>query len=205
MFKLFFPAQEVIKENRSWLIMAAVIFMACTTLFYLTASADMDAVEQSSVFNLEQFENLFSLIIDSGPLIAIALIFMNNFLSMAQMLLLGVLAGLSPLVTLAFNGALVGVLLSLSVQEGVFLLPLIAFGLMPHGIFDLFAFFLCAALGLKFGYHCIAFPLPGKTRLQSYRYIWKEAISILPLVVLLLLIAAVIEMKVTPFLLELVL
>jgi stage II sporulation protein M len=114
-----------------------------------------------------------------------------------------VLAGISTLFTLGINGALVGVLLSLSVQEGMPLLPLIMLGIMPHGIFELFAFFLCGAIGLKFGYHCVASPLPGINRVESFRYIWKEAISILPLVVTLLILSAFVEMFITPRLFQL--
>ncbi len=205
MFRFFFPVGRVIAENRSWLFMATAIFLSCSIAFYFTPVFSDPASEPVLDAQLEGLEGLFSLIMDTSPPIGIALIFMNNFLSMAQMLLLGFLAGVSPLVTLGLNGALVGALLSFSTQEGVPLLAMIAFGLLPHGIFELFAFFLCAAIGLKFGYHCVASPLPGKTRGQSFRFIWKEAISILPLVVLLLVIAAAVEILITPRLLDLVL
>ncbi len=202
MFRLFFPAGQVIRENRSWIIMAACIFLACSVFFYFTPAFSEPAAEPVIDEQLELLEGLLSLIMDTAPPVGIALIFMNNFLSMVQMLLLGFLAGISPLITLGVNGALVGALLSFSAQEGVPLLRMIAFGLLPHGIFELYAFFLCAAIGLKFGFHCVASPLPGKTRGQSFRYIWKEAISILPLVVLLLIAAAAIEILITPRLLQ---
>jgi len=204
-FKLFFPAGWVISENRSWLIMAGAIFLGSSIAFYFTPVFSEPAAEQAVDLQLEQLEEILSLIMNATPAVGISLIFMNNFLSMAQMLVLGFLAGISPLLTLGLNGALVGALLSFSAQEGTPLLPMIMFGLLPHGIFELFAFFLCGAIGLKFGYHCTASPLPGKTRGQSFRYIWKEAISVLPLVVALLVAAACIEVLVTPRLLELVL
>ncbi len=204
MFKLFFPIKQVIRENRSWLMMSTFIFMSSALVFYYTTSSTGEAAGQTTDIELSQLEELFQMILEATPLISALLIFMNNFLSMAQMLLLGAVAGISPLVTLGLNGALVGILLSLSVQQGTPLLPVIVLGLLPHGIFELFAFFLCGAIGLKFGYHCIASPLPGKTRLQSFKFIWKEAISVLPLVVLLLIIAAFIEILITPRLLEII-
>lgn len=205
MLRLFFPVKQVIKENRSWLFMAAAIFMVSSIFFYFTPAFTASAAEEAMDTQLEQLESLFSLIMETSPLVGISFIFMNNFLSMAQMLLLGFLAGISPLITLGINGALVGALLSFSGQEGMSVLAMIVFGLLPHGIFELFAFFLCGAIGLKFGYHCIASPLPDKTRGQSFRFIWKEAISILPLVVILLVAAAVIEVLITPQLIELIL
>ncbi len=185
--------------------MAAVIFMASAVVFYFMPVSSQPAAEGAVDGQLDQLEDLFSMILGTTPMISVLLVFMNNFLSMAQMLLLGFLAGISPLVTLGLNGALIGIVLALSAGESAALLPLIFLGLLPHGIFELFAFFLCGAIGLKFGFHCIASPLPGKTRSESFRYIWKEAISVLPLVVLLLIIAALIEILITPRLLETIL
>ncbi len=205
MFHLFFPLTQVISKNRGWIVMAAVIFMASAVVFYFMPVSSQPAAEGAVDGQLDQLEDLFSMILGTTPMISVLLVFMNNFLSMAQMLLLGFLAGISPLVTLGLNGALIGIVLALSAGESAALLPLIFLGLLPHGIFELFAFFLCGAIGLKFGFHCIASPLPGKTRSESFRYIWKEAISVLPLVVLLLIIAALIEILITPRLLETIL
>ncbi len=119
------------------------------------------------------------------------------------MLLLGAVAGITPLLTLVLNGAIIGVIAFQAAEAGIPLLPLLILGIAPHGIFELFAFFLCGALGLKFGYHSVASPLPGKTRLESFKYIWKEAISVLPLVTILLMVAALVEIMVTPRLLGL--
>jgi stage II sporulation protein M len=205
MFTLFFPVKQVIRNNRSWLIMAAAIFTFSAVIFYYTTASTEPLGGEPIDGQLDQLQELFTFILETKPVISALLIFMNNFLSMAQMLLLGAAAGISPLFTLGVNGALVGVLLSLSVQEGLPLLPIIFLGILPHGIFELFAFFLCGALGLKLGYHCVASPLEGKTRMESFRYIWKEAIAVLPLVVTLLIAAAFIEMMITPRLFETIL
>lgn len=202
---IFFPVKQVIRDNRSWIIMAFAIFMITASAFYLTTSLAPAGVEQAVETPMEDLLGFVSLLMETEPLISVLLIFMNNFISMAQMLILGVIAGISPLFTLGVNGALIGVLLSVAAQEGIPLLPTVLYGILPHGIFELSAFFLCGAIGLKFGYHCIASPLPGKTRMQSFRYIWKEAISIIPIVVGLLLVAAFIEMLITPHLITRVL
>lgn len=202
MLTLFFPAKQVIRDNRSWLVLATAIFMICAVAFYLGTAYSEPVDDQVMDSQLGMLQELFAFLIEAKPLVSALLVFMNNFLSMAQMLILGVLAGISPLFTLGINGALVGVLLSLSVQEGIPLLPLIMLGIMPHGIFELFAFFLCGAIGLKFGYHCVASPLPGINRIESFRYIWKEAISILPLVITLLIISAFVEMFITSRLIQ---
>ncbi len=205
MLRLFFPPQQVIRDNRSWLVISSSIFFICIAVFFLAAPAADLPADEAAAGQFNQLLGFFDFIMDAPPVISALLIFMNNFLSMAQMLLLGVIAGISPLITLGLNGALVGALFGISAGQGAPLLQMIVFGILPHGIFELPAFFLCGALGLKFGYHCVASPLPGMTRLQSFRYIWKETISVLPLIVLLLLCAAFIEILVTPHLLERVL
>ncbi|MBW6463273.1 MAG: stage II sporulation protein M [Dethiobacteria bacterium] len=197
---IFFPVKQVIRDNRNWIMMAFTIFIVSAFAFYLTTSLAPAEVDQAAGTPLEELLGFVSLLMETEPFISALLIFMNNFISMAQMLILGVVAGISPLFTLGVNGALIGVMLSVTVQEGVPLLPIVLYGILPHGIFELSAFFLCGAIGLKFGYHCIASPLPGKNRMQSFRYIWKEAISIIPIVVGLLLAAAFIEMLITPHL-----
>lgn len=184
--------------------MAAGIFFCGVLLLALSAPAFSQVGGEVGQLPLEELDGMLSLILEAAFPINAILIFLNNFLSMAQMLLLGVLAGISPLFTLALNGALVGMVMAASAAEGLPVGAIVVLGILPHGIFELFAFFLCGAMGLKFGYH-LFFPLPGKNRLASYRHIWKETISVLPLVVILLAAAAVIEVLLTPRLLALVL
>lgn len=199
---MFFPIRTVLRQNRSWLVMAAAIFGTGIIYFY-RQTADQGSSISANLLGqqLDHLVSLFKLLEEIHPLISVLIIFINNFLAMIQMLLFGFLAGLSPLVTLFFNGALIGSLASIISREGLPLWSYVFWGILPHGIFELWAFFVCGGIGLKFGYHCIASPLPGMTRRQSYRYIWKEAISVLPLIVTLLLLAAVIEIYVTKYLL----
>ncbi|MGM0652452.1 MAG: stage II sporulation protein M [Bacillota bacterium] len=206
MFTFFFPVRKVLSNNRSWIIISTFIFFICLSLFSYAAPFVLpEAAEQPVDNQFDQLMGVFDFILDAPPAISALMVFMNNFLSMAQMLLLGFIAGISPLITLGLNGALVGVIFSISAEQGTSLLPLIIYGILPHGIFELPAFFICGALGLKFGYHCTASPLPGKSRLQSYRFIWKETIAVLPLIVLLLFAAALIEIFITSQLIEMVL
>lgn len=197
------PAARVLKHNRSWLLLAVLIFTAGGIYSCYTGITSGGGAPLAGA-GLEELQVLFDLILGSNPVIAVMLLFMFNFITLAQMILLGVFAGVSPLFTLFLNGRMLGTLAIAAAGEGLPLLPLFFLGILPHGIFELPAFFICGAMGLKFGYHCVAFPLPGKTRLQSLKYIWKETISVLPPAVLLLLAAALVEVMVTPRLLGLV-
>lgn len=100
---------------------------------------------------------------------------------------------------LLFNGLGVGMLL------GTFPAALygktLLFGILPHGLFELFALFLAATLGMKIGYIWFV-PLKGMTRLQSFLHVLREIRDALLLLFLLIALAAVIEGTLTPLLLE---
>ena len=195
-FSLLIPVKDVLRRNRNWLILAAVIFAAGA--FYAGLGATFQAELPADMENqFVELEQLFEIILNNPPLITASLVFTKNFAAMIQMLFFGALAGISPLATLFLNGYLLGVVAAAVKAGGGSVAGAIILGILPHGIFELSAFFLCGALGLKMGYHCIAAPLPGKTRLQSFKYIWKEVVSVIPLVTILLLGAALIEIFVT--------
>lgn len=196
-FSLLMPVKDVLRQNRNWLIMAAVIFLVGSLCSYLSGTYHVETLPGLEE-QLDGLEQLFNLILDNPPLISALLVFLNNFITMIQMLFLGVLAGISPLVTLFANGYILGVVAASYQAMGGSIPAMIFLGILPHGIFELSAVFLCGALGLKFGFHCVATPLPEMTRRQSFKYIWKEAISVIPLVVALLLGAALIEIFITP-------
>ncbi len=182
--------------------MALLFFLTGLFVFYYFTLQSGWLPDSAIGQQFSQLQELFKAIDNAPTAVTAALIFMNNFLSMAQMLLLGFLAGLSPLLTLFLNGALMGAVAGLLQQQGMPVFSFLLLGILPHGVFELTSFFICGGLGLKLGYHCLASPLPGKTRGESFRYIWKEAISVLPLVVFLLVAAAIVETYFTSALLQ---
>ena len=193
----FFPVMQVIKNNRSWLIISLLIF--ALGFFSFMGNNLASGQEQGEIINQEMMvflEQIVEFIEESHPLMGSLLIFLNNLVSSLQMLFLGVILGISPLLTLLVNGAVLGTVSVQVLGEGASPWFLVA-GIVPHGIPELAAFFICSALGLKIGYHTIISPLPDKSRKQSFKFIWKEIISVLPLVVVLLFIAAVIEIYIT--------
>lgn len=197
-----FSINEFLKENKNWIIIAILIFVAGAALCCLPLAAGESAsLDQLIGAQLEDLEHIIKTLQDMPPPVLVLLIFINNLISMGQMLLLGFLAGLSPLFTLFVNGVIIGNITSAISQEGYSIWPFLCLGILPHGIFELSAFFICGALGLKFGYHCVASPLPGLSRKQSFFYIWREVISIMPLILILLAIAAVMEIYISQALL----
>jgi stage II sporulation protein M len=80
---------------------------------------------------------------DSHPLIIILILFLKNALASFIALWSGALLGIIPAVTAVQNGALVGVVF---LWKGSFSTVLL--NILPHGIFELPAFFIACGLGL---------------------------------------------------------
>ena len=199
MFSLLMPVKDILKRNRNWLILALSIFLIGALLSFpglFFQEGPLPGAESQ----IGELQKLVELIMDSPPIISSMMIFLNNMITVVQMLFLGVIAGISPLATLFLNGYILGIAAASCRAAGFSVTTMIVLGILPHGIFELSAVFICAALGLKLGYHCTISPLPDKTRLQSFKYIWKEIVSVMPLVVLLLFCAALIEIFITPHL-----
>jgi uncharacterized membrane protein SpoIIM required for sporulation len=94
----------------------------------------------------------------------------------------------------------IGIGIGSLMAEGTYFLkcgPLAAlFTLIPHGVFELLAYFFASALSLKVGFSVIK-PPEGKTRLEAIKVGYKDMLILYPLLVLLLLIAALIESKIS--------
>ncbi len=76
-------------------------------------------------------------------------IFLNNFSICLLTIILGTIFAIFPIVTLISNGFIVGFVARLAVNaQGI----LILWKLFPHGIFELPAILLSAAMGIKIGF-----------------------------------------------------
>ncbi len=191
-------------NNANWFVLTAFFFALgiIAPIFFITE--DVFLLTELTSGQKEILEEMAKEIFEGPPLRGILLIFFNNFFSSLFVMFLGVILGIPPLLGLFSNGALLGFIMTAMSNEEVPVIFFIVLGILPHGIFELPAFFISAALGLKTGFHLI-FPIKQKTRKESIGYIWKEYWSLFPLVVWLLLLGAVIEIIVTPRLLSLVL
>jgi len=80
---------------------------------------------------------------------SVFLIFLNNFTVALLMYILGITVVL-PSVIVFLNGAVAGVVLAFAEARGISL-PLAVLAMVPHGIFELTAFFISASFGTLLG------------------------------------------------------
>ncbi len=194
--------RSAILQNNSWIFLAAFFFFLGIAFSLFPMGDNQFFFSGLTDSQQQMLQEMAEHILSSPPLVGIVLLFLNNLFASVYIVLLGVIFGLPPLMGLFTNGAFLGTVITNLGFKGASALAFFSLGVLPHGIFELSAFFLAAAFGLKLGYHTI-FPLPEKKRGESIIFIWKEFWTVLPLVLILLIIAAAIEILITPLLLNL--
>jgi len=133
-------------------------------------------------------------IVEGSDFKTIMNIFVRNVWASATLMVLGVLI-VPTLLILFVNGFIVGIVGDYSLDKGISLVKLLM-GILPHGIFEVPAILLSAAVGLKVGLNAI-FP-KGKSRVMAVAEGVRDATSVYLLVILpLILVAAFIEVLIS--------
>jgi stage II sporulation protein M len=149
---------------------------------------------------MKSFSSRFGPLLEKGPLEIMLTIFLNNAFVCLISLVLGLFLGVIPLILIAFNGYLVGVVSNIVEQQKGLLYIFLA--LLPHGIVELPMVFLSAGIGLRLGHQVFSsfFGMPTEIRRE-----FKEGlIFYFRWIVPLLFFAAVIETFITPLILSLI-
>jgi stage II sporulation protein M len=188
---------RILWQNRGYISFAFVLFLVGIFLGYLF-SGQLSFLSSA----IENLRRLGEQVHDKNAWSIGLLIFENNLRVSLILLVLGVLLAVPSILGIVMNGALIGFLFALMGKAKTVSLPLLfAFGILPHGLFEIPAFIIAGAFGMKTGYVLLR-PLVGMTRLQSFGHVWKEVLWIAPVVVILLFFAAGIESFITPVLLQ---
>jgi stage II sporulation protein M len=143
---------------------------------------------------LQQFAKMF---LGLTKLRLAAAIFLNNSLKTLLVILLGPLLGLAPVVFLIVNGAILGAVLPVVVESKGLWHSIMT--IVPHGIFELPAIFLGTSIGLRLGLHPFR-RLAGKADTTLLSELAHGLRLFFSIILPLLLLAAAIEVFVTPLL-----
>ena len=126
-------------------------------------------------------------------------IFRNNLTASVLAVAFGIFFGLAPLLAVVMNFFIIGFLLSVFVFSGQAHYFFLA--IAPHGILELPAVLVASALGLRLGFFWRR-PPEGRSAGKNLAIILKQILCVLPLVALLLFLAALAEVFVTGNLVE---
>lgn len=191
----------ILKNNNSWIKLSALIFFGSFFLGYIGAAQNLDFIQEFSAPYFDFLEDLAEEVVDSSPLRGIFLLFLNNFLASLRVLFLGIILGIAPFLSLLVNGSILGIVTAILAEQNINPVFFLSLGILPHGILEIPAFLISAAFGLKLGYHLI-YPIEGKNRRKSISYILNEVLNIFFFIFILLVLAAIIEILITPFLIS---
>ena len=174
------------------LIAALVIFVLCLVSgLFVSPTYANETLEQLGE-TLAQFEHL-------GPYAWLAIIFLNNAIKALASIALGILLGLPPLIFVAFNGFIIGVVVSaLNSVAGA---GIVIASLAPHGIIEVPVLIVSTALGLSVGVE--SFRYLGKRNSRVREKLLRGVKFYVKWLLAALLVAAIIEIFITPLIIML--
>ncbi|NMC77407.1 MAG: stage II sporulation protein M [Candidatus Methanofastidiosa archaeon] len=147
---------------------------------------------------LNQFQEMIGPIQDLTPFELFLTIFYINTRTSFLIMMLGVILGIFPFLSLWANGTILGILYGKYMAEGgtslIFLM-----GILPHGILEIPAIVIAASQGFRLAKEVISPPV-GLTRSQTARINISRGIKLFAVILPLLLIAAIIEVYISSYL-----
>ncbi|HJH32470.1 MAG TPA: stage II sporulation protein M [Methanosarcinaceae archaeon] len=180
-----------LKDIKIHIFVITLVFFLSTASGFMYSSMNPEYATQS----LEELSELFGIIKDISPIWIMLFIFLNNAIKSLIIIMLGIGFGVLPLLFIAYNGYIIGVVAYVVAGENGFIYLLSA--ILPHGILELPMVFISAAIGLKIGDEMFR-SITGQTadiKMEFSRGVRFYFYRLMPL----LFVAAVIETFVTPF------
>lgn len=178
------------KSSRRIFIMLLSVFLGLAFIGYVFAVGNPDAAvnitqkigEEIGPVSDSDFKNF-------------VMIFTNNSMVAAFMVLSGLLFGLGPWFIMAFNGFIVGVVVRAVQLTGNISATQILLGLIPHGIVEIPALAIAGTAGIMWYQEIVhgEGEIGGRFKIGALR-----ALKLFGISVLLLIVAAFIEAYVTP-------
>jgi stage II sporulation protein M len=179
---------------RKWLLVSALIFVAGILLGLLSPDL-LQALLGPSLGSLKDIASSYAPFTFS----TFVFIFFRNASSLIVSFILSPLLCIVPVVSLFVNGWLLGYVGNLAIAKaGVLFLIL---GILPHGIFELPAFFIGEAAALSAGVAIIRSIFSAEQREGLGDNLKKNVLRLL-IAIVLLLPAALIETYITPLLIK---
>ncbi len=200
---LFQMLKNPFSQHQKWFAASLLIFVGSLLFFKALTFVYYEEMFQFFSLFFDELEQLASDVF-SGPSMwrGVGILFANNLRASLMMLLGGILL-IFPLFGLIVNGGLVGVVSTLiTYEETLSLFGFYSVGILPHGVFEIPAILLSGAIGLKISKELLS-PPRGETRKHRLKKNYQAALWSLPVIILLLAIAAVVEVFVTPWLMQL--
>jgi stage II sporulation protein M len=181
-----------LKETTPSPLVTVVLFIVCLSFGLVSPPSQSDTMLAGLTETVEQLLSL-------NPYVLLIVIFLNNAIKALVAMVLGIALGILPLLFICFNGYLMGLVVA---ALGPTTSPLVIIaGLLPHGIIEIPVILLSSAMGVAIGFESFKWLVKRESAVKS-RLRWCLGIY-LKWFVLALLVAAIIEVFLTPLLVSL--
>jgi stage II sporulation protein M len=181
---------EYLKLSRKYILIMAGIFILSVIAGLLASLNDLGL----SGNYLDMLKNSFGWIKDLTPVGIMLVIFLNNALKSLLAIVLGAGFGIIPVIFVAGNGVLLGLVANqISSEKGVLF---VLAAILPHGIIEIPMILISSGLGLRLG-SLMYSSIIGKETDMKYELVQSLRIY-MRIVVPLLFVSAVVETFVTP-------
>ncbi len=183
-----------LSKGMNYTLMAAILFLLGAVigyLVYVSAPSILEPFVEGVIDNLLiRIEGLEDVQVSLWSLIQ------NNIFSAVLMVFAGIVLVIPTIFLLVQNGAVLGIVMAMLLERG-YDFTYMAASILPHGVVEFIALFLAGGMGLKFGTELFK-PEEGLTTYENFKDNFRASLWILFVIVALLLIAAVIEIYITP-------
>ncbi|MDP3741047.1 MAG: stage II sporulation protein M [bacterium] len=190
---------NLLQDNKVWIKRAAKLALFVFVSGFVVFLAKPELLPKF----IEILGEIFKEILGTDELViswqSAAAIWRQNLTVGLIAIFLGIIAGLAPIVIVGFNFAVLGFISGAALFYGgdggpnfwIFLITI-----LPHGIVEIPALILSAALGLRFGFSLIN---------REFKKVFVQILQFLPLLAAMFLLAALIEIFITGNLVKLLL
>lgn len=188
--------RSIVSENRRYLYASVLLFAGGIALGWAVMQAAPDAASQALKQLIAPVSRIAERLAGMSPLSQAVYIFGNNLRVAVVMLIGAFFLGALPPIVLISNGLLIGLFAANLPAAGALSASRFLLGLIPHGVFEIPAVLLNAMMGLRIARE-IWRSILGRGS-QGLREAVRQAVTLLPAVVVLLIIAAGMETYVSP-------
>ena len=188
--------KKYLKSLKNYILFSSLVFLFAILSGYLFAQNFPEETQEI----IKELEKFFSISEETTSFQMFLFILENNVIKLFTVILLGIFAGLIPLLSLWGNGMILGIFAQIVSQELSW--TFLILGILPHGIIEIPVLILSAAIGIRIGKLAVWRIF---NRHKNFRKEFTKAIKFYIVILIpLLFIAALIEAFITPVLLGII-
>ncbi len=185
----------LLKNSRKWIYFTGIVFLMAAILGFIEFNFQPHLIETIFKFFNQIIENN-----KSGDEGLVWAIFKQNLTTSLIALIGGILLAIIPFLIVLSNGFIIGYVIhflyNVLPTNNALKIIIIVVTLVPHGIFELPIVLISASLGIKWGSRWLLNSSKGQ-RFTVFKEDAKHALYFIPLLILILIIAAYIEVFVS--------